>query len=201
MPNVAISPVVLIDPPRFSDERGWFMETYHARRWQGLGVTAHFVQDNQSYSKSAGTIRGLHFQAPPHAQAKLVRCVRGRILDVAVDLRANSPTYGSWVGAILDAESGKQLFIPEGFAHGFATLVDDCEIAYKVSDYYDQASEGGIRSDDPQVAIDWNLPLDGEPTLSAKDTTLPLLADFVSPFAYDGNPLRPLPAGNLGIQA
>jgi dTDP-4-dehydrorhamnose 3,5-epimerase len=192
MPDEAPSPVVLIEPARFGDERGWFMETYHARRWHELGVPDTFVQDNQSYSKAAGTLRGLHFQTPPHGQAKLVRCVRGRILDVAVDVRAGSPTFGDWVGAVLDAERGNQLFIPVGFAHGFVTLAADSEIAYKVSDYYDPASDGGIRWDDPQVAVAWDLPGGSNPVLSAKDTALPLLAEFESPFPYDGRPLLPL---------
>jgi len=192
MPDAARSPVVLIDPPRFGDERGWFMETYNARHWQELGVAETFVQDNQSYSKAAGTVRGLHFQAPPHGQAKLVRCVRGRIRDVAVDVRAGSPTFGEWVGTVLDAEQGNQLFVPVGFAHGFVTLVADCEIAYKVSDYYDPASDGGIRWDDPEIAVSWNLPAGCEPILSAKDAALPFLADFDSPFPYDGRPLLPL---------
>jgi len=192
MPDAARSPVVLIDLPRFGDERGWFMETYNAERWREFGVAETFVQDNQSYSKAAGTVRGLHFQAPPHGQAKLVRCVRGRILDVAVDVRAGSPTFGEWVGAMLDAEQGNQLFVPVGFAHGFVTLAADCEIAYKVSDYYDPASDGGIRWDDPEIAVGWDLPAGCEPTLSAKDAALPFLADFDSPFPYDDRPLLPL---------
>jgi dTDP-4-dehydrorhamnose 3,5-epimerase len=145
-----------------------------------------------------GTLRGLHFQTPPHAQAKLVRCARGRVLDVAVDVRKGSPTFGEWVGAILDAEAGNQLFIPEGFAHGFVTLVADCEIAYKVSDFYDPACDGGIRWDDPQVRVAWDLPAESEPVLSAKDTALPLLAAFDSPFPYDGRPLLPLGPGLPG---
>jgi dTDP-4-dehydrorhamnose 3,5-epimerase len=168
------------------------METYNARRWAELGVVADFVQDNQSYSSAVGTLRGLHFQRPPHAQAKLVRCVRGSILDVAVDLRAGSPTYGQWVGAVLDAQNGRQLFVPAGFAHGFVTLVPDCEIAYKVSDFYSPECDGGIRWDDPHVAVDWQLPAGTQPTLSAKDVSLPTLAEFESPFAYDGRPLLPL---------
>ena len=153
MVSVGDSPVVLVEAPRFGDERGWFMETYNARRWADQGVAADFVQDNQSYSSAVGTLRGLHFQRPPHAQAKLVRCVRGSILDVAVDLRAGSPTYGQWVGAVLDALNGRQLFVPAGFAHGFVTLVPDCEIAYKVSDFYAPECDGGIRWDDLEIAV------------------------------------------------
>lgn len=146
------------------------------------------MQDNHSYSASAGTIRGIHFQAPPHAQAKLVRCTRGRIMDYAVDLRAESPTYGKHIAAELSADNGDQLFIPIGFGHAFITLEPDCEVIYKVSDYFAPDCDGGIRWDCPQMAIDW--PLGGKgPILSPKDSNLPVLADFISPFAYDGKPL------------
>lgn len=184
-------PVTLIKTRRFEDSRGWFCETYVDRRWQENGVDADFVQDNHSYSAAAGTIRGIHFQAPPHAQAKLVRCVRGRIMDYAVDLRAGSPTFGKFVAAELSAENGDQLFIPVGFGHAFITLEPDCEVIYKVSDYYAPECDGGIRWDCPGLSIDW--PLHGmEPSLSAKDCSLPVLAEFSSPFAYDGQPLTSL---------
>lgn len=183
--------VHLLKTRRFSDGRGWFCETFVDRRWRESGVDAEFVQDNHSYSASAGTIRGIHFQAPPHAQAKLVRCVRGRILDYAIDLRAGSPTYGKYVAAELSAENGHQLFIPIGFGHAFITLEPDCEVIYKVSDYYAPECDGGIRWDCPQIGINW--PLNGkEPSLSSKDSRLPALAEFSSPFAYDGNPLTDL---------
>jgi dTDP-4-dehydrorhamnose 3,5-epimerase len=184
-------PVILIKTRRFEDSRGWFCETYVDRRWGEGGVDAHFVQDNHSYSATAGTIRGIHFQAPPHAQAKLVRCVHGRIMDYAVDLRAGSPTYGKYLAAELSAENGDQLFIPVGFGHAFITLEPDCEVIYKVSDYYAPECDGGIRWDCPELGIDW--PLHGrEPSLSAKDSNLPVLAEFSSPFAYDGQPLTGL---------
>jgi len=198
MRAAAASPVQLIHPRRFGDERGWFMETYNARTWAGLGAEAAFVQDNQSYSSRPGTVRGLHFQRPPHAQDKLVRCLRGRILDVAVDLRRGSPTYGQWVGAVLDGEAGAQLYIPAGFAHGFVTLVPDCEIAYKVSDYYAPECDGGIRWNDTVIGVDWGLPAGAAPILSAKDAALPALGEFVSDFPYDGRPLRALGPGHRG---
>jgi dTDP-4-dehydrorhamnose 3,5-epimerase len=198
MPDNDACPVIVLDAPRFGDERGWFMETWHAQKWAARGVGAEFVQDNQSFSKARHTLRGLHFQAPPHAQAKLVRCVRGALLDVAVDLRGGSPTYGEWVGAMLDEDNGRQLFIPEGFAHGFVSLTGDCEIAYKVSDFYAPDCDGGIRWDDPDIGVDWGLPAGAEPVLSGKDRGLPLLADWQSPFEYDGRPLQPLGAEHKG---
>lgn len=173
---------------RFADPRGWFSETYNASRMASLGLPDDFCQDNHSYSRPAGTLRGLHFQAPPHAQAKLVRCLRGRIFDVAVDIRRESPTFGQWVGLELSSENGKQLFIPVGFAHGFVTLEPDCEVAYKVNDFYAPDCDGGIRWNDPDIGIEWpvsNL----TPVLSDKDATLGSLKDFNVHFAYDGNPL------------
>jgi dTDP-4-dehydrorhamnose 3,5-epimerase len=186
-------PVTLIHTRRFRDDRGWFSETFVDHRWRALGVDVGFVQENHSYSAPAGTIRGIHLQTPPHAQAKLVRCVRGAILDYAVDLRAGSPTYGAHVVAELSAENGDQLFIPVGFGHAFVTLEPDCEVVYKVSDYYAPECDGGIRWDCPMVGIDWKL--DGtEPKLSDKDRKLPTLAEFSSPFDYDGRPLSALTA-------
>ena len=184
-------PVVLIKTRRFGDSRGWFSETFVDHRWRDQGVDAQFVQDNHSYSASAGTIRGIHFQTPPHAQAKLVRCIRGRIMDYAVDLRAQSPTFGKHVAAELSADNGDQLFVPVGFGHAFITLEPDCEVIYKVSDYFAPDCDCGIRWDCPDVGIKW--PLQGnQPSLSAKDGKLPLLSEFSSPFAYDGNPLTGL---------
>jgi dTDP-4-dehydrorhamnose 3,5-epimerase len=184
-------PVRLIQPKRFADDRGWFSETYRADRLAEAGVTSAFCQDNQSFSRAVGTLRGLHFQTPPHAQAKLVRCTRGAIWDVAVDVRAGSPTYGQWVAETLTADNGAQLFIPRGFAHGFVTIEPDSEIMYKVDDYYAADCDGGIAWDDPDIALPWPLPADG-PMLSPKDGALPRLADWTSPFAYDGVPLIPL---------
>ena len=186
-------PIKLFTPKRFVDERGWFAEIYSGRIWRTMGVDVVFVQDNHSMSRPAGTLRGLHFQVPPHAQDKLVRCVRGRIWDVAVDVRAGSPTYGQWAGAELSAENGCQLFIPVGFAHGFITLEPDTEVEYKVSDFYAPERDGGIISNDPDLALPWPLPGGvAEPVLSVKDRALPLLRDFESPFSYDGVPLTPI---------
>lgn len=184
---------VLTRAPRFGDARGWFMETFSETAALAVGIGVRFVQDNQSFSAAEGTIRGLHFQRPPRAQAKLVRCVRGSIMDYAVDVRRGSPTYGQYVAAKLTAEGGEQLFMPVGFAHGFVTLEPDVEIAYKVSDIYAPDCDGGIIWSDPTIGIDWPLPASGA-VLSDKDTTLPTLAEFDSPFEYDGRPLEPLPA-------
>jgi dTDP-4-dehydrorhamnose 3,5-epimerase len=181
--------VRIINTRRFEDDRGWFSETYNAPKMTSLGITTTFVQDNQSYSKFAGTIRGIHFQKPPHAQAKLVRCVAGRIMDYAVDLRKGSPTFGQYVCAELSAASGNQLFIPVGFGHAFVTLEDDAVVAYKVSDVYSPECEGGIIWNDPELGIDWPLS-GGEAVLSAKDQILPRLSEFESPFDYDGQPLE-----------
>lgn len=167
------------------------METYSVAALAKHGITDVFVQDNQSYSAFAGTIRGLHFQRPPHAQAKLVRCVRGSIRDYAVDVRKGSPTYGQYVEALLTAEGGEQLYVPVGFAHAFVTLEDHTEVAYKVSDIYAPNCDGGIVWNDETVGINWPLPASG-PTLSDKDKILPTLAEFDSPFEYNGVPLSPL---------
>lgn len=184
-------PVKLIQCRRFGDQRGWFSETYVEARWRAAGVDTRFVQDNQSFSAAAGTLRGIHYQRPPHAQAKLVRAVRGAIMDYAVDLRAGSPTFGRWVSAELSAENGRQLYVPVGFGHAFITLTPDVEVAYKVSDAYAPDCDGGVVWDDPEIGIDWPLPPQG-PTLSGKDAGLPRLKDFASPFDYDGQPLVPL---------
>ncbi|MBV8683154.1 MAG: dTDP-4-dehydrorhamnose 3,5-epimerase [Caulobacteraceae bacterium] len=183
--------VKLVRPRRFGDDRGWFSETWSARASERIGIPREFRQDNHSLSRPARTLRGLHFQVPPHAQAKLVRCVRGRIWDVAVDVRAGSPTFGTWIGAELSAENGNQLFVPVGFAHGFLTLEPDTEVEYKVTDFYSPECDGGLIWDDPDIAVAW--PLGGaSPILSPKDAVLPRLADFRSPFVYDGEPLTPL---------
>lgn len=186
------NPIQLIRPKRFGDARGWFTETYSTPRFQQLGIDCTFVQDNHSLSVPAFTLRGLHFQTPPRGQDKLVRCIRGRIYDVAVDVRRGSPTYGQWVGAELSAENGNQLFIPIGFAHGFLTLEPNCEVTYKCSNIYAPAHDGGIRWDDPAIGIAWPSTGGIVPELSTKDILQPLLADFDSPFVYDGNPLVPL---------
>ena len=174
----------MIEPDRFVDQRGFFAETYSQRVYAELGINENFVQDNHSLSAEIGTVRGLHFQAPPHAQAKLVRCGRGAIFDVAIDIRKGSETYGKWVGYELSAANGAQLFIPAGFAHGFATLQPDSEIIYKCSDYYAPETEGALRWDDPAIGIDW--PLQSTAILSEKDAVAPVLADLDSPFHMEG---------------
>ena len=186
------SPVQLIEPRRFGDDRGWFTEVYKATDFAARGITSRFVQDNHSLSVPRFTLRGLHFQTPPHGQDKLVRCIVGRIFDVAVDVRAGSPTYARWVGAELSAENGRQLFVPVGFAHGFLTLEERCEVTYKCSDVYAPDCDGGVRWDDPDIAVDWPMPAGTAPELSPKDARLPPLREFTSPFAYDGRPLEPL---------
>jgi len=185
------NPVQLIRPRRFGDDRGWFVESWNRDRFAALGIDCTFVQDNHSMSATPGTLRGLHFQLPPFAQDKLVRCLRGRIFDVAVDVRKDSPTYGQWVGATLTAAGGEQLFVPVGFAHGFVTLEPDVEVAYKTSALYAPDCDAGLAWDDPEIGIDWPLPASG-PILSGKDRAQPPLSAFASPFAYDGRPLRPL---------
>ncbi len=179
--------VLVITPRRHGDHRGFFSESYNHRRMVEAGIEIGFVQDNHSLSAAAGTVRGLHFQTPPHAQAKLVRCGRGRLFDVAVDLRRGSPGYGRWTGVELSFKNGRQLLVPAGFAHGFVTLEPDTEIIYKCSDYYAPDCDAGIAWDDPEIGIDW--PLSGAPLLSDKDAAAPRLAQIDSPFRYDG----PLP--------
>ena len=173
---LAIPEVLLITPKRHGDARGWFSETWSRRALADAGLAADFLQDNQAYSARKGTLRGLHFQKAPHAQAKLVRVLKGAIYDVAVDVREGSPTYGRWVAAELTAERGEQLFVPRGFAHGYCTLTEDCEIFYKVDGQYAPQTEGGVIWNDPDLAIPW--PLDGEPALSDKDKLLPRLKDL-----------------------
>ena len=175
--------VKLVQPRRFGDHRGFFAETYSRRVYAEMGIDDEFVQDNHSLSAEAGTLRGLHFQGPPAAQAKLVRCGRGALFDVAVDIRKGSPTYGRWVGYELSSENGAQLFVPAGFAHGFVTLQPDTEIVYKCSDYYAPDCEGALRWDDPAIGIDWPLTVD--PVLSDKDAVAPSLAELDSPFVFE----------------
>jgi dTDP-4-dehydrorhamnose 3,5-epimerase len=183
--------VLLVRPRRFGDARGWFSESWNANRFAGWGIEVAFCQDNHSLSVAAGTLRGLHFQTAPHAQAKLVRCTRGAIFDVAVDIRRESPTYRQWVSAELCADNGDQLFIPAGYAHGFLTLTPDTEVMYKVDAHYAPEADGGIIWNDPTLGITW--PLAGAaPLLSNKDAVLPTLAEVTADFAYDGRPLLPL---------
>ncbi len=181
----------LFKPRRHADDRGWFSETYNQRSLAAVGVTGAFVQDNHAYSRQRFVLRGLHFQAPPAAQTKLVRCVAGAIWDVAVDIRRGSPTYGQHVAAELTAQNGWQLLVPRGYAHGYVTLRPDTEVQYKVDAYYAPETEGGVVWDDPDLALPW--PLEGEtPMVAAKDAALPKFAGFESPFEYDGEPMTPL---------
>jgi len=167
---------------RHGDERGFFSETYHQHRLEEVGIHVDFVQDNHSYSQARQTLRGLHLQAPPYAQAKLVRVPRGRILDVCVDARRGSPYYGQWVSAEISAQAWNQIFVPVGFLHGFMTLEADTEVLYKVSNYYHAESERGVIWNDTDLQIDWGSQID--PILSAKDLLHPTFLNFQSPFVY-----------------
>lgn len=182
--ETALPGVLIVTPKRFGDDRGFFSETWNRDRMAKAGLDVDFVQDNHSVSAKAGTLRGLHYQSPPHAQAKLVRCGRGAFFDVAVDIRMGSPTCGQWVGVDLSAENGRQMLIPEGFLHGFLTLMDDTEIVYKCSDYYAPDCDGAVAWNDPDIGIDWGL--DGRaPVLSDKDAAAPALADAPKHFYWN----------------
>lgn len=177
-----LSGVYLVKPRRFKDNRGFFSETFRATLFaEGTGADVEFVQDNFSYSKHKGTVRGLHYQAPPFAQGKLVRCTRGEIVDVAVDARPESPTFGEHVSAVLSAQNGHQLWVPVGFLHGFSTLTDDCEVAYKVTNYCSKECDGNVLWKDPELGIDWGI-LHDEAILSDKDKAAPLFAEWANPF-------------------
>lgn len=181
--ETALPGVLILTPARYADSRGFFSENWNRARLAEHGIDIDFVQDNHSFSRVKGTLRGLHFQAPPHAQAKLVRCGRGALYDVAVDVRKGSPSYGSWVGVELSFENGRQLLIPEGCLHGFVTLTDETEAVYKCSDHYAPDCDGAVLWS--SCGIDW--PLKGAPVLSAKDAAAPALADFDSPFVWEGS--------------
>ena len=165
-----------ISPSKFDDGRGFFSETYNAKSFAKAGIDLNFVQDNHSYSAAKGVVRGLHYQVPPFAQDKLVRVTHGAILDVAVDIRKSSPTFGKWVALEVVAEKWNQIFVPKGFAHGFMTLMENTEVIYKVTDYYSPQHDRSIRFDDPSIGIDWPLPSSGV-QLSDKDHKAPLFAD------------------------
>ncbi|WP_340645097.1 dTDP-4-dehydrorhamnose 3,5-epimerase [Phenylobacterium sp.] len=173
---LALPDVLLITPKRHGDARGWFMETWSRRAFAEHGLDIDFVQDNHAFSGEAGTVRGLHFQAAPHPQAKLLRVLRGSILDVAVDIRPGSATYGQWVSATLTAAGGEQLLVPRGFAHGYCTLEPDTELAYKVDGLYAPQTEGAVLWNDPDLAIDW--PDFAGSVLSDKDKAAPRLKDL-----------------------
>ena len=171
--------VVNIEPDVFGDHRGFFMESWSQKKMEEAGLLYNFVHDNHSMSSVKGTLRGIHFQKGDKAQAKLVRCVRGAVLDVAVDLRHESSTYKQWVAVELSAENKKQLLIPRGFGHGFVTLTDEVEFLYKADNYYAPEADGGIRWNDPEISVEWGVK---DPILSAKDEKNPLLNDLVNIF-------------------
>jgi dTDP-4-dehydrorhamnose 3,5-epimerase len=173
---------LVLTPARFGDDRGWFSETWNAPRMAAAGIATQWVQDNHSLSARPGTLRGLHFQVPPHAQDKLVRCTRGEIFDVAVDIRKGSPTYGNWFGITLTPENGQQLLVPRGFLHGFVTRAFDTEVQYKCSDVYAPECDGGISWNDPAIGINWGI---SDPILSAKDQAARFLRDFANPFVWE----------------
>ena len=182
--STEIPEVKLITPRRFGDSRGWFSETWTKPKMEAAGLSYDFMQDNHSYSAQEGTLRGLHYQAPPFAQAKLVRVARGAVLDVAVDIRVGSPTYLKWVAEELSAEKGAQLLVPRGFLHGFLTLTPDAEVLYKVDNPYNGEADGSVRFDDPTLGVDWGI----DPSaaiLSDKDAAAPAFADFDNPFTYE----------------
>lgn len=176
---LALPEVLLITPKRHGDARGWFSETWSRQTLSAAGIDADFVQDNQAYNSRRGTVRGLHFQASPHPQAKLVRVLRGAVIDVAVDVRPGSPTFGRWASARLTADGGEQLFVPRGFAHGYATLLDDTELLYKVDGAYAPQVEAGVVWNDPDLGIDWGVS-EAQAILSDKDRMLPRLRDMPS---------------------
>lgn len=179
-----IEGVYIIESDCYGDNRGWFMETYNEAKFHEMGIDTVFVQDNMSYSAQKGTLRGLHYQRAPYSQAKLVRCTKGSVIDVAVDIRKGSPTYGKYVACELSAENKRMFYLPKGMAHGFLTISDDVEFQYKCDELYNKESEGAIRYDDPTIHVDWGSLLNGiEPVLSEKDKNAPDLehcnANFV----------------------
>lgn len=181
--KTSIDGVVIIEPRIFEDERGYFYESFSQREFEEKVCNTVFVQDNQSKS-TYGVVRGLHFQRPPYAQSKLVRCVSGKVLDVVVDIRKNSPTFGKFVAVELSGENHRQLFIPRGFAHGYAVLSDEAVFQYKCDNFYNKESEGAIAWNDPEINIDWFLPAD-KVVLSAKDRVNKRLSESVTPFDYN----------------
>jgi dTDP-4-dehydrorhamnose 3,5-epimerase len=183
--RLEIPDLLLVTPRKHSDQRGFFSETFRADVFAGSGTDASFVQDNHVHSTQKGVLRGLHFQTPPHAQGKLVRCTRGAILDVAVDIRVGSPTYGRHVAVELSAANWRQLWVPLGFAHGYVTLEDDCEVVYKVTDYYAPECDRGIAWDDPALEIDWRWSA-SEVILSERDRRQPPLEDAAPAFQFGG---------------
>ena len=184
--ETALSGVLILTPARHGDHRGYFSETWNKKTLASHGIDIDFVQDNQSLSAEKHTLRGLHYQAPPAAQDKLVRTLAGAILDVAVDARKGSPTYGHWVAEELSAQNGRQLLVPKGFLHGFLTLTPDTLVAYKCSDFYAADCDGGVRFDDPDIGIDWGID-PAQAVTSEKDGKAPSFAAFETPFVYKGD--------------
>jgi dTDP-4-dehydrorhamnose 3,5-epimerase len=183
--DTSLTGVKLLTPARFEDNRGFFSECWNRALLVQHGIDIDFVQDNHSLSREVGTMRGLHFQAPPHAQAKLVRCGRGRLYDVAVDIRKGSPTFGQWAGEELSSDNGRQMLIPTGFLHGFVTREPDTEIIYKCSDYYAPECDRAVRFDDPEMGIDLGIER-ADMVMSDKDAEAPFFKQFNSPFTYEG---------------
>lgn len=175
--------VLIIEPDVFGDHRGWFMESWSKKKYEDLGINVEFVQDNESFTAKKGTLRGLHFQMDPMAQSKLVRVVKGAVLDVAVDIRKNSPTYLKWVSVELSEENKRQFFIPKGFAHGFVTLTDNVQFVYKCDNFYSKECDRSIKFDDPSIGVEWGVT---EPIVSDKDANAPLLKDSDCNFTYKG---------------
>jgi len=180
--NTSLDGVIIIEPSVYGDHRGWFTESYNEEKFAEFGITVKFVQDNHSYSAAIGTLRGLHYQLSPKAQTKLVRCTKGAIFDVAVDIRIGSPDFGRWFGVELSSENKKQLLIPKGFAHGFITLTYEVEVQYKVDELYALDCDRSIHWNDPAIGIKW--PINIAPILSAKDDNAPLLKDAENNFSY-----------------
>ena len=180
--QTALPEIKILEPEYFEDFRGYFCETYSNRTLGEYGICCEFVQDNHSLTLQKGTIRGIHFQNNPHAQSKLVRCIRGRILDFAVDLRKGSPTYKKWVSVELSAGNRKQIWIPAGFGHGLITLEDNCEVQYKVDEFYNPECDRGIIWNDPEIGIDWGT---ASPVVSEKDTNSPLLCESDANFIWE----------------
>lgn len=172
--ETAVNGVFEIEPKVFGDNRGWFYESYSKEKFEKLGITADFVQDNRSFSAQKGTLRGLHCQTNPKAQAKLITCLKGAILDVAVDIRKGSPTYMKWVAVELNEDNKKMLYIPKGCLHGFVTLTDNVEVTYKVDEYYSPENDRSVCFCDPEIGVEWGIE---SPVLSEKDKNAPLLKD------------------------
>lgn len=182
--QLEIPELIVITPKKHGDDRGFFSETWNANALADVGIDTEFVQDNHSLSADVGTLRGLHFQAPPYGQTKLVRVVRGAVFDVAIDIRVGSPTFGRHASALLSAENWAQLYVPKGFLHGFMTLEPDTEVIYKVSDYYNAEADGGVIWNDTDLDIKWP-DVATSPVLSGKDGKLPRFADLISPFKFE----------------